>query len=174
MAATVNVQELSGVGGDAATVTAARMCTTDTNNPVATYPIPIPDAGVNYSYWKTWRLAFTGTFTQVTNVYIYTDGTGFGTGITTNIGDSTGMTYVQATGTAGTTGLELNNTNYDGVTDVTDFFSFTSGSQKEVDTTTITTETTFSKVIAVQLAIATSATAGTLAAETVTWQYDEI
>ena len=76
----------------------------DANN-----PIPIPAGGDNRSFWKHIFLQATGgTFTQIDNVQFYTDGTGFGTGITVQIGNETptknsGSTagYDQATGTVG-------------------------------------------------------------------------
>ena len=57
--------------------------TIDNNN-----PIPIPVAGTNYSYMKHLYL-YCGTApgTQVDNVRIYTDGGGFGAGITVYSGD---------------------------------------------------------------------------------------
>ena len=174
MAATAAVEELNGAPtGTPATVTNVRFCTTDDDDPVATYPIPIPDAAQNYSYWKSLRLKFTGTYTQVTNVNIYSDGTGFGTGITVYIGDETGVTYEQATGTPGTTGDELVAT-HTGITAETDLFSFTSGSQMTVDATTISGDPGYAKEVVLQMKVESTATAGTLAAETITWQYDEI
>jgi len=175
MAATATVEELNGAPtGTPATVTNVRFCTADDDNPGASYPIPIPDSSSVNSYWKTLRLKFSGSYTQVTNVYIYTDGTsGFGTGITTYIGDETGETYEQATGTPGEDGDEMV-TSHTGIDGKTDLFTYTSGSPKEVDTTTISGDPDYAKVIVLQMNVASTATAGTLSAETITWQYDEI
>lgn len=173
MAATATVEELNGAPtGDPNTVTNVRFCTTDAYNPVATYPIPIPDSGTNYSYWKTLRLKFTGSYTQVTNVLIYSDGTGFGTGITTNIGDEVGQTYEQATGTPGATGDIM--TDHTSITGVTDLMTYVSTAAKTVDDTTLSGDPDYAKEIVLQMVVIDTATAGTLAAETITWQYDEI
>ena len=47
---------------------------TDQGTPQITYPIPIPAAGFNYSYWKHVCLGVTGTFTSVSNIRHYCDG----------------------------------------------------------------------------------------------------
>ena len=64
------------------------------------------------SFWKQIYLKVTGgTFTQIDNVKFYTDGGGFGTGISTFVGDQlptknsgSDAGYVVATGTVGTSG----------------------------------------------------------------------
>ena len=174
MAATATVQEANGAGPTYTDITTARFATMDAYNPGTSNPIPVPAAGTNYSYVKTFRLKFTGTYTQITNVNIYTDGGGFGTGITTYAGNETGQTYAQATGTQGTTGTAML-TLYSGViTGKTDIFTYTSGSQKAIDATTITGNPAYSKVFMCQMEVGTTASAGTLSAETFTWQYDEI
>jgi len=172
MSATCNVQEANGTG-TYSTVTAARFCTTDSYNPAATYPIPVPTSGTNLSYWKTWRLAFTGTYTQITNVKIYSDGGGFGTGITTYIGSETGAAYVAATGTAGTTGVTMV-TNYTGITATEDLFTYTSGTPKTIDSTTLSGNPSYCNTIVCQMAVTSAATQGDLADETITFTYDEI
>jgi hypothetical protein len=174
MAATATVQEGNGAGPTYTDITTARFATMDSYNPGTSNPIPVPTAGTNYSYVKTFRLKFTGTYTQITNVNIYTDGAGFGTGLTVNIGDQVGQAYATATGTQGTTGTAML-TLYSGViTSKTDIFTYTSASQKVVDTTTITGNPAYGKVFMCQMEVGTTASAGTLSAETWTWQYDEI
>ena len=51
-------------------------------------PMPIPTAGTNFSKWKqlTWQVD-TAPDTQVDNFKTYTDGGGFGTGISVRVGD---------------------------------------------------------------------------------------
>ena len=151
----------------------------DANN-----PIPIPAGADNRSFWKHIFLQATGgTFTQIDNVQFYTDGTGFGTGITVNVGNETPTKnsastagYDQATGTVGTTGDEL--TTHSIVTAKTDAFSFTSGTPKAVSISEAgaiidaSGETT--NYIVCQMDVANTASPGDLADETWTFQYDEI
>ena len=151
----------------------------DANN-----PIPIPTSGTNRSFWKHIFLKVTGgTFTQIDNVKFFTDGTGFGTGITVFVGDETptknsGSTagYDQATGTVGTTGNEL--TTHAIITAKTNAFTFTSGSPKTITISeagaiiNATNETT--NYLVAQMDVASTASPGDLADETWTFQYDEI
>jgi len=152
----------------------------DANN-----PIPIPAGSPNLSFWKHIFLQAIspGTFTQIDNVQFYTDGTGFGTGITVNIGNETptknsGSTagYDQATGTVGTTGNEL--TTHTNIFGKVDAFGFTSGTPKPVTISESGAiidaigETT--NYIVCQMDVANTASPGDLADETWTFQYDEI
>ena len=114
MSATVDIQEANGATPDWTTVTAARFCTTDVCVPGTNYPIPIPNTGFRYSYWKTFCLLMTGIGTSINNIRFYGDGAvgwafGAGGGLfvgTKNSGDS-GLaiaSYAIATGTEGLTG----------------------------------------------------------------------
>ena len=102
-------------------------------------PIPIPTSGNINSYWKQIYLKCTGgTFTQIDNVKFYTDGSGFGTGITTYVGNQdptknsgTSSGYEVATGTAGSQGDEMVGAHAD-LSAKTDAFTFTSGSPRAV------------------------------------------
>jgi len=152
----------------------------DANN-----PIPIPAGADNRSFWKHIFLQAIspGTFLQIDNVQFYTDGTGFGTGISVQIGNETptknsGSTagYDQATGTVGTTGNEL--TTHANVSGKVSAFGFTSGSPKAVSISEAGAiidaigETT--NYIVCQMDVANTASPGDLADETWTFQYDEI
>jgi len=154
--------------------------TIDTND-----PIPIPVSGTNRSYWKSIYLKITGgSFTQVDNVKFYTDGGGFGTGITTYVGDElptkssiSNAGYYVATGTAGTTGTEMV-AGHPTITAKTDAFTYTSGSPKTVSISEAgnvlngSGETT--NYLVFQVDVGTTASAGDLSDETWTYQYDEI
>jgi hypothetical protein len=125
-----------------------------------------------------------GTFTQIDNVKIYSDGSNFGTGITLNVGDETPTKnsgsdagYEVATGTPDDTGDELV-VSHAGITGVTDMFSFTDVSPKSVSISEVggimnATGESCNYVI-LQVAVISTATAGDLADETLTFQYDEI
>src|SRR2546428_6255428 len=87
-----------------------RMTTADENasGSPTTNPVPIPSAGsVNRSFWQNTNLyILTTPAGTINNVKWYTDGANsFGTGVTCS-GSNTGS-YIQATGTVGTTGNNM-------------------------------------------------------------------
>lgn len=139
-----------------------------------TNPIVVPAAGTNYSYWAAFRLFFSGSGTgTMNNLKWYTDGAnGLGTGVTMKMNTATG--YVQATGTAGTTGNVLNTTNYSTLAGATsDAFSFTSGSPKTVSgSSTNPNNSDVGDFVVLQIEVGTTAGAGATAQETMTFQYD--
>ena len=148
-------------------------------------PIPIPSGSAVNSFWKQIYLKVTGgTFTQIDNVKFYTDGGGFGTGISTFVGDQlptknsgSDAGYVVATGTVGTSGNAMV-ASHAGVSAQTDAFTFTSGSPKSITISeagslmNATNETT--DYLVCQMNVASTAGPGNLADETWTYQYDEI
>jgi hypothetical protein len=149
-------------------------------------PVPIPSSGTNYSYWKQIYLyCDTAPDTQVDNVKFYTDGGGFGTGITLNVGDefpthtnASDAGYEVATGTSGTTGDEVTAA-HASVTGVTDAFTFTSGSPLSgpsisEDSSVINAIGETTNYLVLQLAVISTATPGNKTDETLTFQYDEI
>lgn len=154
-----------------------------------TNPVPIPGAGNNYSYWCQLYVQMTarpGT-EVVNNVKFYTDGGGFGTGLTLWVGDenpvhNSGATtgYDLATGTVGTSGDRMDSgaNKHTDLTARTDAFTFTSASPRsmtigeassQLDAVNETTN-----YIVLQLDAGTTATAGTKSAETLTFRYDEV
>ena len=167
MAATVSIKECNGAGPTATTITAARFCTTDAYNPTTTNPLVKPSAGTNRSYTKTFYLNADSTPAgTINNIKWFTDGSISGwTGCTLFAG--TNASYTQATGTPGTTGDDS------GVA-TTDATTYTTGSPLSV-TGTLSNPSTgkISDYVMMQLDLSTSAVAGTLASETITWRYDE-
>ncbi len=162
-----------------------RFKTADDSTIDANNPIPIPASGTKRSFWKHIFLQVTvaGGFTQIDNVKFFTDGTGFGTGITVFVADETptknsGSTagYDQATGSVGDDGDEL--TTHTNVTAKTDAFSFNSTTPKTVSISeagaiiNLVGETT--NYIIAQMDVASTAGPGDLPNETWTFQYDEI
>ena len=78
-------QEVDTLGPPRLKFKTADDATIDNNNPIS-----VPDAGTNYSYWKQIYLKCTvAPSTQIDNVKWYTDGGGFGTGITIKAGTET-------------------------------------------------------------------------------------
>ena len=169
MAATVSIKEVNGAStGTPTTITASRFCTTDSYNPTTTYPLVKPAAGSNYSYVKSFYLnADTTPAGTINNIKWYTDGAIGWTGVTFQAGTS--ASYAQATGTQGTTASQMT-----GKTNQASADTFTSGAPLSV-TGTISNPSTgkISDYVLCQAVVSTSAVAGTLAAETITWQYDE-
>ncbi len=153
--------------------------TIDANN-----PIPIPASGTKRSFWKHIFLKATaGPFTQIDNVKFFTDGTGFGTGITTFVADETPTKnsastagYDQATGMVGDDGDEL--TTHTNITAKTDAFTFTSGTPKSVTIgeagAIIDSVGETTNYVIGQMDVASTAGPGDLPNETWTFQYDEI
>jgi hypothetical protein len=182
MAATVIINRWTGAFGSptktqidgANTVAAAD----DTHQAVAAgsnNPIRIPAGGTNYSYWVTTRLRCTVTPAgTINNIRWYTDGgNSFGTGITCKAQDA--ASYVQATGTQGTTGLQLTTGNHSGLSGApVDAFSFTSGSPKSLAGSISNPSTgDFGDFMVYQIEVAPTAAPGVTSQETFTWVYDE-
>lgn len=166
MAATVVVKQSTGAGPTNTTITNLRFNTDDTANPGTTNPMVKPSAGTNRSFFKTVYLnADTSPTGTINNVKFYCDGTIGWTGCTLYVG-TTGS-YTQATGTDGTTGD-------DSSVATADIESFTSGTPKSV-TGSIDNPSTgkITDYVVMQVDLTTSATAGTLSTETLTFQYDE-
>lgn len=181
MAATVLIRHYTGSSGAPVltdvTSLNTRMNTSDTHASAGTStPVPIPSSGTNYSYWVALRADATVTPTgTVSNLRWYSDGTNSSpAGVTWLAQNAT--SYVQATGTSGTTGLALNTTNYSTLSAApVDLFGFTSVSPKSVSGS-ITNPSTgpFGDWFVVQGAVAsTTATAGAVPVEVVSLVYDE-
>ncbi len=160
----------------------------DSNDPV---PIPSSGSAANNSYVNSLLIKCSTAPSQtVDNFRFYTDGEGFGTGITINIGDQypphTAATedasgYRVATGTAGTSG-NLMTAVYSTITGVTDLFTYTDGSQLNPGNSNFISETgneinavgETTNYFVLQASVASNATPGTKPAETITILYDEI
>jgi hypothetical protein len=163
----MSVQEVNGASaGTPTTATNVRFktaddCTQDTNNPMVK-----PAAGSNYSYKKTIYLNADSTPSSIiNNIKLFSDGALGWTGVT--VGVKAATSYAQATGTPGTTGDSLAGTS--------DLFTYTTGSPLAL-TGTISNPSTgkVSQYVEMQAVVSTSAVAGALAAETITFRYDEV
>jgi hypothetical protein len=169
MAATISVKECNGAGPTATTITNCRYCTSDTYTPGTNYPMVKPAAGSNYSYWKHVYLnADDSPAGTINNIKWYCDGTIGWSGVVLKVGahDS----YTQATGTEGTTGDVYSHVTLQDCSAT----PYTSASPLSVAGTISNPSTgKISDYVISQVTVSTSATAGTLAAETVTFRYDE-
>lgn len=168
MAATIQIQEMSalatGVNKTSGTVRfkAADNNVVDTNN-----PLQIPGSGSIYSYTKKIRPYMSvAPSVSVNNFKWYTDGANsFGTGISVtakNLGNTWGANY---------------NILMSGGTDL---FTYTSGAPLNGSTTNAgpylpaANNSNIGDLIELQMAVASTASNGQLAAETLTLAYDEI
>ena len=195
MAANVAVKEGNGASVTWNTVTAIRFCTKDMYNPVLTYPIPIPDAGLAYSYWKTICLDLSGSFSKINNVRFYSDsaigwvcGTSGGLFVCTKTTGDKGVpaaNYAQATGTEGSSGNDVD----DASVGHTYYKSGSSNHAVPVSAATLTSgspmvvdsgdhiQAEVTKGVVLQVRVDTSAngaTQGDQADETLVFKYDEI
>ena len=173
---------------DALGAPALRFKTNDNTTIDAIDPVPVPSSGTNYSYWKQIYLKCdTAPDTQVDNIKFYTDGTGFGTGITLNVGlqfptknsgSNAGYEVASTGGTSGTTGIELTS-GHALVSTVASAFDYTqasplTGPTISEDSSIINAIGETSNYLILQVAVASTATPGNKTDETLTFQYDEI
>jgi hypothetical protein len=111
----------------------------------------------------------------INNIKWYTDGgNGLGTGVTCNV--NTATSYTQATGTPGTTGIQLTVGNYATLAGApSNAFAYTSGSPLSVSGSINNPSTgQFGDRVVYQMAVDNTASPGISSAETFTWRYDEI
>jgi hypothetical protein len=178
MAATVTIRRWTGdAGGPTKTnITSinTRANAEDTHTTAGTTnSILIPSVGSNYSYWVSTRLSIDAiTSGTVDNIKWYTDASNnFGTAVTC-IG-YTAATYVQATGTAGTTGTELTVGNHAGLNGApVNVFTYDSTTPASV-TGTATGTGDLGHFFVYQIVVGTTAVSGATASETFTWKYDD-
>lgn len=165
--------------GSSDVCTNLRFNVADDNDQDTGNPVPIPEAGTNYSYWKQLFLKnTTAPDTQVDNVQIYSDGTTFDANVALNIGDELPVHTSGAT-----TGYDVANaaevmTNHTDITAVTNINTYTTGSAKAVTIgeagAIINAQNETTHYVVLQIAVGTGASPGTLATEQLTFQYDEI
>lgn len=179
MPATVTIRRWTGSSGAPTktdiTAGSTRASTSDAPSPGTNDPIPVPLAGTNYSYWVSTRLSVDVTPAgTINNLRWYTDGANsFGTGITC-LGN-TASAYVQASGTQGTTGLQLTTGNHANLAGApVDVFTHTSAATKAI-TGSMSNPSTgdLGDFFVYQLGVGTTAGPGTTPSESFTWVFDE-
>ena len=175
MAATIIINRAYGATPSTTAITSSltRLSTSDSENPGTNNPIPVPSAGTNYSFWVSTRLECTvapaGTVDNLRWHPVLPNN--FGTGVTAK--GNTAATYDQASGTVGTTGDLLNTTNHTGLDGATsDIWTWTEASPKTVTGSTSTVQE-FGSYMVWQLEVASTASPGTITAQTARWRYDE-
>lgn len=186
--AAVEVQTWIGAGPTKATAASPRLHTSDIVVANNTYPIPIPSAGFNYSYWQNLALTITNIYDAavLNNHQVYMDGAcGWALGTSGDLlvgvrdtGDNgcPDASYDQATGTEGTTGDYIGDGHayYLGQTPpAAALDGYTSVATLEVDTQDLVAAGSFDHIV-IQAKVDTDATRGAQVAETITFVYDEI
>lgn len=163
MAATVQIVEKNGAGGTTTDKTSGTIrfknadnATVDLNNPMVK-----PGAGTDYSFEKWLRLNVTGgTYSQITNIKAYSDGAnGLGTGV--------GL-YAKAVTSYATPAEATATTGY------TDFFTYTSGSSLSLGAGPYTSTGEKGDHLVMICTVASTASGGLTASETLTVAWDEI
>lgn len=139
-------------------------------------PVRIPASGTNYSYWVTTRLiAYTLPTGTINAIKWYTDGgENFGTGVSSKVAQA--QSYVQATGTSGTSGNQLTTTAHTGLLGAAvPPFTYTSTSPLVVTGSVTYGGSTgqFGNYVVYQLEVGSTAGPGATFQETFTWLYDE-
>jgi hypothetical protein len=163
MAATVQIIEKTGAGGTPTDKTSGTIrfknadnATVNTSNPMVK-----PGSGTDYSFEKWLRFNVTGgTYTEITNIKAYSDGAnGLGTGVGLYAkAVASYATPAEATGTAG----------------YTDFFTYTSGSALSLGAGPFTSTGEKGDHLVMMMAVASTASGGVTASETLTVAWDEI
>lgn len=172
MAATIQIHEMTtdattGVNKTSGTVRFKSVASTTSTAVDANNPLTIPPSGTDWSYVKKLRPYMEAPpDTSISNLRWYTDGSsGFGTGISVNA-KNIGTTF---------------GTHYDTeMSGGSDLFGYTSGSPLDGDGTDAgpfvpgDDNSYIGDIIELQMAVASTASSGTLTAETLTLAYDEV
>lgn len=177
MAATVNTREFNGSApGTPTTIGTLYLQTIDQSGESGSALLMKPTAGNYYSYWKTVYLnCETSPVTQINNIKLFSDGTIAWTDIVLYVGDETPVlgSYAQATGTQGLTGVEMV-ANHAAISGRTDMTTYVTGSPKDISGSISNPDTgQISNLVVLQAELGTSAVAGPLSGEVLTWRYDE-
>lgn len=163
MAATVQIHEMSAITtGVDKTSDTVRFKSTDITTVDASDRLQIPGAGTDYSYTKQLRAYISvAPDTDLTNLEAYSDGSNdFGTGV--------GVQYDTSGSFTAQTDANISST---------DLFTKTAGAAIDMDVTNDTSGKTdtgyYADILRLQMTVASTASPGTLSAETLTFSYDE-
>lgn len=163
MAATVQIVEKNGAGGTQTDKTSGtiRFKNADDATVDLVNPMVKPPSGVDYSFEKWLRMNVSGgTYSQITNVKAYMDGTnGLGTGVTL---------YAKAVSSFATPAEATATTGY------TDAFTYTSGSALSLGAGPFTSTGEKGDHLVMMLTVGSTASGGVTPSETLTLAWDEI
>lgn len=169
MAATVQIVSLHGATGITQTQidgTNMRFKLADNDTADTANAIPIPISGTNRSWIKQLKFKVTVTpANTINNLKVYTDGSnGLGTGVSVNVKTYLSGSYINPSiqGVGGLSGTA-------------NLFGYIAGSPLATSGSIDNPNTgTFGDIIAMQMAVASTATGGITPGETVTYEWDEI
>lgn len=163
MAATVQLQENNGAGPSTTDKTSGTIrfknadnATVDTVNPMVK-----PTSGSDWSYEKWIGFNVTaGTYTSITNIKAYSDGTNGWTGVNlwAKAASSTYSTPAEATTTTG----------------YSNFFGYTANGALTIGSGTYSSTGVKGNYLVMAMEVLSTAGSGTLAGETLTVSYDEV
>lgn len=163
MPATVVIYEKNGAGGTTTDKTSGtvRMKNADNSTVDLNNPMVKPGSGSDWSFEKWLRLAITGgTFSQITNVVAYTDGSsGLGTGV--NMWARAVTSY--ATPAEGTSSTGYAN-----------LFTYTSGSPLTLGAGPYSSVAQIADHLVLLAEVQSTASGGLTSSETLTFAWDEI
>ena len=163
MAATIQIVEKNGAGGTATDKTSGSIRFKNADNATVDLvnPMVVPPSGTDYSFekWLAFKVA-SGTYSQITNVKAYSDG---GNGLGTGVG-----LYAKAV-TAYATPAEATSTS-----GYTDFFTYTSGAALTLGAGPFTSTGEKGDHLVMICTVASTASGGLTASETLTMAWDEI
>ena len=163
MAATVQIVEKNGAGGTQTDKTGGtvRFKNADNSTVDLLNPMVKPPSGSDWSFEKWLRLNITGgSYTQITNVKAYTDGSsGLGTGV--NLWGKAVTTYASPAEATASTGYA-------------NMFTYTSGSALSLGAGPFTGTGEKGDHLVMMLEVQSTASGGLTASETLTIAWDEI
>lgn len=174
MAATVQIRQYNGAGptGTDKTSGSLRAGTSDETSPSN---LRVPSSGSTYSYWLTSGLYCTvAPDNALNNIKWYSDGTNsLGTGLNAIVGVASA--YVQAAGTAGSSGSPLTLANHAGLVSpgASSYVTYTSSCKLTVSGSLGATTGSFGYFVLLQVQVESTAAAGNSGEETITWEWDE-
>lgn len=163
MAATVQIIEKNGAGGTATDKTGGtvRFKNADNSTVDLVNPMVKPSSGSDFSFEKWLRLNVTGgSYTQITNIKMYTDGTsGLGTGV--NV-------WAKAVGSYATPAEATATTGY------ANAFTYNSGAALSLGAGPFTSTGEKGDHCVMMCEVTSSASGGLTPSETITFAWDEI
>ena len=170
MVATVIINELNGAGPAKTPKTSAtvRFKNLDNSDVDTANPMVVPTGNSDYS-WEKWLLleCTVAPDTEITNGEVYTDGTMYG-GADVEIWGKAITAYSTPAEATGTTGVPT------APTGLANIEGWTTGAAQTLTIGTVTATGDFGDHVLLVMEVTSSATQGTLTAETLTFRYDEI
>jgi hypothetical protein len=175
MAAVPKFYEHNGSGPVVTEIAALVFCSADEYAPLNEHPLVKPTGADNRSYCKTLGFGFsTGPSVSCSDFRLYSDGTIGWTGCLWYVGDQMPTSYIQSTGTEGSTGTEMTALYTGVITSKSLFSTFTSAAPKTIDSIKTTGTGVYTKFFVFQVDVSSSAVVGALGAEAISMSWLEV